>query len=133
MYESESSTFEAKFKPPIAIVWIEKTLPYPGNATRRRSKKTSAPPTSPSTPWSVSASRRSRLLANLAKSSAAYRRYPAFSSPVFRVRPEVMIRAGLTAQEANAAHPFIERAPMEEHNAFDIPVRRSPTLLSWAI
>jgi hypothetical protein len=33
----------------------------------------------------------------------------------------------LTAQEANAAHPFIERAPMEEHNAFDIPMRRSPT------
>ncbi len=38
-----------------------------------------------------------------------------------------MTRAGLTAQEANAAHPFIERAPMEEHNAFDIPMRRSPT------
>jgi hypothetical protein len=31
MYESESSTFEAKFKPSVAIVWIENTLPYPGN------------------------------------------------------------------------------------------------------
>ena len=31
MDESESSTFEAKFKPSVAIVWIENTLPYPGN------------------------------------------------------------------------------------------------------
>jgi hypothetical protein len=83
MYESESSTFEAKFKLSVAILSIENTFPYPGNErSAALIEKDVGSATSPSVPWP-------RLVANLAKSSAAYRRYPAFSSPVFRVRPKV--------------------------------------------
>ena len=142
MYESESSTFEAKFKPSVAIC-LDRDLPYPGNersaapiekdvgsanqsihaVVRIGVKEATSSRKSGEVVGGIS--KISRLLvARVQKSGPRWPDERAGCGDVPRHRDDPR---RLTAQEANAAHPFIERAPMEEHNAFDIPMRRSTT------
>jgi hypothetical protein len=143
MYEGESSTFEAKFKPSVAIVWIENTLPYPGNERSAAPIEKDVGSANQSIPAVVrigvkeaTSSRKSGEVVGGISKILLHSRHPCSESGPRR--PDERAGCGdvprhrddprrLTAQEANAAHPFIQGAPMEEHNAFDIPMRRSPT------